>query len=190
MGLYLALRQDDEEKAESDRIRTENLMMGNPLLRESADFSVKRRYAARGEGALYTAGVLCLLVEYCRGDIVGNSASTVTALTCCVCNVRPGDFIFHGFIESRGQVLAFNYCCMSALEWMGMCLLSLHSGTHSCEGLWCGGRVRLSVINQDGAVHLSVPLSNADLLFTAVMANRLVRVVDSRGYIHSTAQVG
>lgn len=35
--------QEEEKRQEEERIRTENLMMGNPLLQGAADFSVKKR---------------------------------------------------------------------------------------------------------------------------------------------------
>jgi hypothetical protein len=44
--------QEDEKRQEEERIRTENLMMGNPLLQGAADFSVKKRYGIGNGGQL------------------------------------------------------------------------------------------------------------------------------------------
>ena len=35
--------QEQEKKAEEERIRTENILQGNPLLQSSSNFQVKRR---------------------------------------------------------------------------------------------------------------------------------------------------
>jgi hypothetical protein len=64
--------QEEEKRQEEERIRTENLMMGNPLLQGAADFSVKKRYGIGNGGQIYEAvfRVVGIVVAVCAKDVL------------------------------------------------------------------------------------------------------------------------
>ena len=56
----MLLFKDHERREEEERIRTENLLKGNPLLNQNksgSNFSVKRRYILTAAQAMITMGI-------------------------------------------------------------------------------------------------------------------------------------